>query len=208
VTVEVAVGLGGRLADVVDERREPDDRMGDRRVDRSQRVVPEVLAGDLVLGHAGLARELRQDRVEQPGRGHQPQPDRRPLRREDPIELHGDPLPGEVGGERGARGDRRERRGLDLEAERRGEPDGPEHPQRVLLEPGTRIADRAQRPGGGIGEPAERVDEARGLARRGAPGHRVDGEVATREVGVERRPELDPMRPAMVGVIVIAAERW
>ena len=115
--------------------------------------------------------------------------------------------PGEVGGERRARGDRRERRGLDLEAERRGEAHRPEHPQRVLLEPRARVADRAQRPRGRVREPAERVDQARRLARRRAPGHRVDGEVAAGEVGLERRPELDPVGPPEVGVVVLAPER-
>ena len=100
-----------------------------------------------------------------------------------------------------------QRRGLDLEAERRGEAHRPEHPQRVLLEPRARVADRAQRPRGRVREPAERVDQARRLARRRAPGHRVDGEVAAGEVGLERRPELDPVGPPEVGVVVVGPER-
>ena len=60
VVVEVAVGERGGLADVVEERRQADDRPArGRRVDRPQGVVPEVLAIDLVLRHAALRGELR-----------------------------------------------------------------------------------------------------------------------------------------------------
>ena len=57
---EVAIREGRRLADVVEQGREADDgSVGAARVDRAQRVVPEVLAGDLVLRDAALCRELR-----------------------------------------------------------------------------------------------------------------------------------------------------
>ena len=56
---EVPVSQRRRLADVVQERRQPDDRaVRARRVDGSKRVIPEVLALDLVLGDAALGREV------------------------------------------------------------------------------------------------------------------------------------------------------
>ena len=64
VTEEMAVGERRRLADVVEQGRQPDDRArGRRRIDRSQRVVPEVLARDLVLGDPALGGELGRDRA-------------------------------------------------------------------------------------------------------------------------------------------------
>ena len=55
---------------------------------------------------------------------------------------------------------------VELEPERRGEPDGADHPQRILLEPGLRLADGAQDPRGDVGPAAERVDECTARARR------------------------------------------
>ena len=73
------------------------------------------------------------------------------------------------------------------------------------------IADRAQRPSPEILEPAERVFQDLGAAvcvvgRGPTPRHRVDGEVATREVGPEVVAELDPVRPAVVRIVVLGAE--
>ena len=57
VADEVAVGERRRLADVVEQRGQPDDRARRRRgVDGPQRVIPQVLAGDLVLGDARAGR--------------------------------------------------------------------------------------------------------------------------------------------------------
>ena len=56
-------------------------RLARGAIDRPQRVIPEVLARDLVLRHAALRGELRRDRGEQARVGHQPEPDRRPLAR-------------------------------------------------------------------------------------------------------------------------------
>ena len=96
--------------------------------------------------------------------------------------------------------------GFDLELERRGESDGADHPQRVLLEPGRRIADGAQDAGSRIERPAVRVDQRGRLARAPAPGHRVDREVAARQVGFDRIAELDPMGTPEVGVVVVGPE--
>ena len=48
--------------------------------------------------------------------------------------------------------------------ERRGQADRPDHPQRILLEPGPRVADGAQDAGRGVGAAAVRVHEDRALA--------------------------------------------
>ena len=149
-----------------------------RRVDRPERVVPEVLARDLVLGDAALGGELRRDVVEEPGLGQQPQPDRRPGRRQQLVELGGDPLAGQVGDQR-----RRARviaasvAGSIAEVEGRGEPDGADHPQRVLLE-ALAGSPTARRTRAATSAPAaERVDElgarvVSGAAARPASGRR------------------------------------
>jgi choline dehydrogenase-like flavoprotein len=78
VTVEMTVGQGGRLADVVEKRGEPDDRpVARRRIDRAEGVVEQVLAARLVLGDVALGAELRQHHVEQSGLGHESEPHRR-----------------------------------------------------------------------------------------------------------------------------------
>ena len=66
VVVEPAVGERRRLADVVEQRGQPDDRpLGGRGVDGPQRVVPQVLARHLVLRDPALGRELRDDHGQQ-----------------------------------------------------------------------------------------------------------------------------------------------
>ena len=106
-----------------------------------------------------------------------------------------------------------QRRGLDRELERRGEPDGADHPQRVLLEPGR--AGRRPRAGRAPRRRRARRTDRRapvqaspgGPRRPRAPGHRVDREVAPREVDLDRVAELDPVRPPEVGVVVVGPER-
>ena len=94
------------------------------------------------------------------------QPDGRALGRQQLAELGGDPLAGEVGDERGLVADRGQRVRLHAEPQRRREPDGPDHPERVLLEAGFGVADRPQDPPGDVGPAAERIDERRiGAAR-------------------------------------------
>ncbi len=68
------------------------------------------------------------------------------------------------------------------------------------------VADGPQGPSGEIDLATVRVDEPRRLAGLGAPGHRVDREVAPRQVQLDGLAELDPMRPAEVGVVVVGAE--
>ena len=103
VTEEVALGEGRRLADVVEQGGEPDDRpVGRGGIDGPERVVPEVLARDLVLGDAALGGEVGRDRGEEAGLGQQPQPDRRRRRAEQLVQLGGDPLARQVGDQSGA----------------------------------------------------------------------------------------------------------
>ncbi len=166
-------------------------------------MIPEVLARDLVLRHARLQGQVRGDRGEHVRVGHEPQPDGRTLGGEQPLHLDGDALARQVAHVVGRRADRGERGRLDREVERRREPDGADHAQRVLVEALGGIADRPQRPGGEIDLAAVRVDETRRLAGLGAPGHRVDREVAPGKVQLDRIAELDPMRPAEVGVVVV-----
>ena len=169
-------------------------------------MVPEVLARDLVLGEAALLGEVRRDRREQAGVGHEPQTDRGERRRQELFELGHDPLAREVGDEVGAGLDPGQRRRLDAEPEGRRETDGPDHPQCVLLEPGTRVADGAQGRGLDVGHAVVRIEEPRQPVRTSAPGHRVDRVVAAGEVELDGVTEFDPMRPSEVGVLVVAAE--
>jgi hypothetical protein len=116
-----------------------------------------------------------------------------------------------VADELGPLGDGGERAGLDREVERRREPDGADHPEGVLLEPGPRVADRPEEAGRDVRHAGVRVDERRRRGRAasgriGAPGHRVDGEVAAGEVELDSVAELDPMWPPEIGVLVVGAE--
>ena len=93
------------------------------------------------------------------------------------------------------------------EPERRREPDGPDHPERVLLEPGARVADRAEH-AGDARRRARRTGptNAGRFARSRAPGHRVDREVAARQVELDGVAELDAVRSPEVGVVVVGPE--
>ena len=98
-----------------------------------------------------------------------------------------------------------------VKPERCGEPDGADHPQRVLLEPCRRVADRAQDARGDIGAPVERVDSA-GAGRAVASGLGVAPQAIALTVKSRRArssssdvAELDPVRPPEVGVVVVAS---
>ena len=84
----------------------------------------------------------------------------------------------------GHRGHRVGDLGRDLDAQRRDEPSGPQHPQRVVGERLTRRGWRAQLELDQIGQAAERIGEPRlaGHAHR----HRIDREVAAAQIGLER----------------------
>jgi hypothetical protein len=206
VPEEVPVGERVRLADVVQERGEPDDRAVRGRVDAPDRVAPEVLAGDFVLTDAALPVQLGQDHRQQPCFGHQTQPDRGPRRPEKLEQLGTDPFAGEVGAKIGVAADRGERLRLDLEPERGRQPDRTNHPQGVLAEAPVRISDRPQDACREVLAAPEQVDEPRRVARRATPGQGVDGEVPPRQVLLDRRPELDRVGVAEVGVGDVPAE--
>ncbi len=92
---------------------------------------------------------------------------------------------------------------IDLEAEHRGEPHGPQQPQLVFAEPGCRIADRSNNAAGQIVLPADEVDHLRSL---GVVEQAVDREVAALGV-VAGRAEGDGVGMSAVGILGIAAER-
>ena len=124
------------------------------------------------------------------------------------VELGGDPLAREVARPARPVPDPGQRLRLQLESERRRQPDGADHPQGVLLE----ARRRSRRPRGGPvrrrrHRPPYGSTSAGRLSRaRGAPGHRVDGEVAAGEVELDRVAELDPVRSPEVGVVVVGPE--
>jgi len=92
VVVEVPVGQRRRLPDVVQQRGQPHHRPVRRRgVDRSERVIPQILARDLVLGHAALGREIRRQHGEQSSVERQAEPDGRLGRSQEFPQLHPDP---------------------------------------------------------------------------------------------------------------------
>ena len=203
----MAVGEGRGLADVVEEGRQPHDRSVRRdRVDRAHGVIPEVLALDLVLRDAALGGEVRRDRRKEPGVGEQAEPDRRNRRAQQLVQLGRDPLPRQVPDQLGPCPDPGQRPRLHREPERRRQPDGSDHPERVLLEAGARVADRAEHAGNHVGETVVRVHERRRLAWSRAPGHGVDREVAARQVEFDGVAELDAVRSPEVGVVVVGPE--
>jgi hypothetical protein len=113
-----------------------------------------------------------------------------------------------VGHQRRVGPDRGQGGGLDLELQGGRQPDGPDHPQRVLAEPRVGVADGAQHPPVEVREAAEWIHERVWAAVAGGatPGDGVDGEVTAGEVGDDVLAELHPVRPAEVRVLVLGAE--
>ena len=141
----------------------------------------------------------------------EPEPDGRDRCREELVELGRDPLAGQVADQRRAGLDPGQRRRVHAESERRGEADGPDHPQGILLESDPRVTYSAQDTRCRVGATVVRVHDdgdlaVRRPARIGAPGHRVDREVAPRQVGLDRVAELDTVRASEVGVVVVLPE--
>ncbi len=114
--------------------------------------------------------------------------------------------PGQVGHQLGSCLDSGKRSRLDAEPQGRRKTDGPNHPKRVLLEAGARVTDCPQHAGAGVGQTSVQIDECRRFAGAGAPCHRIDREVAPGEVEFDGIAELDPVRPAEVGVVVVRPE--
>ena len=153
---------------------------------------------------------------EQAGVRRQPQPDGRPRRLEQPRQLRADPLARQVLDQPGVLGDRRQRRRLDRELVRRREPDRADHPQRVLVEP----ARPDRRPRAGVRPRGRRARRTGRRARSGGdpprrrrrslagPPQAIALTVKSRRARscVEVVPELDPVGPAVVGVVVLEPE--
>ena len=123
------------------------------------------------------------------------------------VELGGDPLARQVGDELGACLDRRPASPARSRS-RASPPAGPPGPSGARP-PRTAPADRRRRAGRRprtSARPPYGSTSAGRLARPGAPGHRVDREVAAGEVELDRVAELDPVRPPEVGVVVVGPE--
>ena len=208
VAQEPAVRHRRRLADVVEQCREADPRrLGRGPIDRAERVIPEVLAGDLVLRHAGLRGEIRGDGEQQPGIGHQPKADRRALGGEQPPHLARDPLAGQVahvvGLRRGWRPASRAR-----SRSRASPPAGRRGPSGARPHRSARPGRRPSAGCGPRGRPGRRADRRVAAASPGSAPQAIALTVKSRRArsSVDGVGELDPMRPTEVGVVVVGAE--
>ena len=170
-------------------------------------MVPEVLALDLVLRDPALRSQLGRDHREQPGLLQESEADGRAWRAKKLLELGGDAFPRKMRGQVGPLPDRRQGGRLDREVQHGGEPDRSNHSECVLVESGRRITDGPKDSRPDIRTPTEGIDQLEFGWRSpapSAPGHGIDGEIPPREVGLERIAELDPMRPPVVRVVVVA----
>ena len=205
-----------RLAEVVEQRGEPDHGPARRRrVDRAERVVEEVLALDLVLGHATLRVELGQDDGQEPGLGHagaarsragpRPAASRAPprcarRRRGRPARafariaarVAGSIAKSSTAASRTARTIRR--------ASSRNRAAGSPTARR------TRASTSATPSNGSTIAGVGALPAAPFPAGAGAPRDGVDREVAAGEVELDVVPELDPVRAPEVGVVVVGPE--
>ncbi len=209
VTEEVAVGERRRLADVVEEGGQPNDRpRRRRRVDRSQRVVPQVLARDLVLGDAALRRELgaRSARAarSRTAAGARPTASARPSSLSSSAAIRSPDRWATSSARVADPGQRRRLRP-------RTRASSASRTARIIRSAsssnrvaGSPTARRTRAPASSA-PPYGSIERGR-LARPGAPGHRVDREVAARQVELDRVAELDPVRAAEVGVVVVGPE--
>jgi hypothetical protein len=152
----------------------------DHLVEHLERVVVDVEVVEHVLLDAAqreqLGQHLRGDAV----RVHQLQPGADGRRADHVLELAEHALGGHLLEPRRGGADRVRGAGLDRQLEVDRDPDPAQRAQRVV---GERLArDHAQPPGLEVGAAAVRVEQ---LAARERLGHRVDGEVARREVGAD-----------------------
>ena len=205
VVVEVALRLGRRLADVVqqggEEQRLVPRREHRRGVHGAQRVGPQVVAGHLRLRHAPLRRQVRRQGLQEARLLEQPQPARRRGRGQQALQFAAPTLGRHVAqqGRRILDGAARAR--LQVEAQDGRQPDRPQEAQRVLVEADGRVADRADETPRQVRATVVRIDQAVGPV-----GHGIDGEVAPGEVLGEARRERHAVGPPVVAVAVVAAE--
>ena len=164
--------------------------------------------GTLFWGMPALRGEVRRDRREQAGVAQQPEPDRRRRRAEQLVELGRDPLARQVRDQLGPCLDRRPA-SPPRPRSRASPPAGPRGPSGARP---PRTGPAGRRPRGGSRPPRRHAPSygstsAGRLAGPRAPGHRVDREVAARQVELDRVAELDPVRSPEVGVVVVGPER-
>ena len=172
----------------MEERDQPEKRLpGMDAVDDHQRVRADVVGVETVL----LDAEADGDLGEEPGHRARRLPLRErargePALREGLRQLVADALAGEARDAGDVACDRCAGRGVVRQIEARRESERAQHPQVVFGKSAIRIADSAENAAFEVVTAAEGVAE---LAGQGIPGDRVDREVATRKVFVERHAE-------------------
>ena len=205
-----AAGL--RLADVVQQRGQPEPQIGlqpvpgfqgDGLVQHGQRVLVDVLVPEMLVDLEPEPGNLGQHLIGHPGVHQQFDPAHRAVARceHELGELVRDPFGRYHRQPRSQRRDRVAHLGGHREAELRGETGGAQHPQRVVGERVLRLPRRAQHLVPQVGKPAERVGQ---LQRWQPRGHCVDGEVTPGQVFGQRGPILH-VRLARVGQVALAA---
>ena len=194
-----------RLADVVEQRGEAErsGRLGLAPLDHGVRMAKHVLVPVHRILLEAERRQLRQELIRQAGLDEQLETRRRPGAVQQLHELVGDPLRAHDREALAHATDRlhdpRRRRDLQLGHE----PGGTQHPQRIVGERHLGFQRRVERLRGEVAYPAERVDER---AARHSDRHRVDREVAAREIGLDVLGERH--RGLAMGLVVhVLAER-
>ena len=201
-------GAGLRLADVVQQRGQPDLQVTveavlrlerDGLVEDGQRVHVDVLVLVVLVDLHPQRGQLGQDHVGQAAVDEQLEAAPRVGPEHELGQLDLDPLggdPADLRGQRGHRGDHVRGRG---DAQLGDEPGRPQHPQRVVGERLERVGRRPQGAGGQVAQPAVRVGE---LVRGHRDGHRVHGEVAPAQV-VDQRVAVRDLRVAADPVVPV-----
>ena len=195
-----------RLADVVQQRGQPDDEVGlrrqpilqlDRLLEDGQAVLVDVLVPVVLVAFQPQRGQLGQHAVREPGPHQQIEADPRVLGTDQLDQLIPDPFRGD---DRQAIGHRRHR-GHDVrsrpKAQLRRKPRRPHHPQRVVAERDFRTRGRSQHSRRQVGQAAVRVHEL--LVRQGHR-HGVHREVPPRQVTFHRVAEQHLRLATAVGV--------
>jgi hypothetical protein len=170
------LAAGARLADVVQQRRQPQHQVRARPLERDgplqhlQGVVVDVLVLVPLVDLEPQRGQLGQHLVGQPGVDQQLQAGPREAAEQQLGQLVGDPLDADDLEPLGHRPHRLDHLGHDGEAELAGEAGGPQHPQRVVAEGVLRPARGAQPLRRQVVQPAVRVDE--GVRRPASPAAR------------------------------------
>ena len=185
--------LGEQGGDVVAQL--PPFERGDR-VEHLERVVEHVGVVELVLLHAAQGGELGQHRLRQAVVVHQAQARAHAVGGHHALELAEHALGRDLVDAGRMTPGRRAGGGVQLELELGDEPDRAQRAQRVLLE--RLLGHHPHEPGLEVGAAAVGIEQ---IAARQRLGHRVDREVARREVGLDvavaQRDEVDV--PAVAG---------